>query len=258
MTISRDHSECLLQGLARKDACSAWRVNLTCGMSMDGFYAEMNFLSWCKTYCLGIRDWIWSVHRRKEKFRASTCSNNSNMRRRFLDQSKHYMERTCNISMILCLTKTNDSIRLDYLLSTIYDIPTHFLDDGKDRLIPLNRTIARIHDLRVQESGILPASLGEHWGVLKASRVLATNPVGDGKSSSDHTDFIRLATSRLWRRLCFWLVDCARNFSALAWWATWHFSPCRRGHPKSQVPEKIGFWELWQPFRASSWEKDLL
>ena len=116
------------------------------------------------------------------------------MRRRFLDQSKHYIERTCNISMILCLTKTNDSIRLDYMLYITYDIPTHFLDDGKDRLIPLNRTIARIHDLRVQESGILPASLGEHWGVLKASRVLATNPVGDGKSSCDQLSLFQTSS----------------------------------------------------------------
>eukprot|EP00434_Breviolum_minutum_P012466 symbB.v1.2.010982.t1/scaffold725.1/size168906/8 len=50
--------------------------------------------------------------------------------------------------------------------------PTQFLED-----VPKEPKVWRekmhvqpgeIHDLRVQESGILPASLGEHWGVLKA------------------------------------------------------------------------------------------
>ena len=90
---------------------------------------------------MGIKDWMWSVHHRKNNSRPQPAATTT----WDLDQSKHYIKRTCNISMILymiyiCLIKTNDTIihTMDWITCYIYT-HTHFFDDG-DRLISLNRS----------------------------------------------------------------------------------------------------------------------
>lgn len=49
--------------------------------------------------------------------------------------------------------------------------PTQFLEDAPQESLKGWREkphSGEIRDLRIEESGILPSSLGEHWGILKA------------------------------------------------------------------------------------------